>query len=93
METIQIFKDVNVNLDKISTHSYESLFRLAMMTKEFKGKKGAKSVINKTLREHGFKPTKATGKQTKTDKPKQSRVVNESGNTSKRKRNSSVSKK
>lgn len=91
-ETINI-AGVSCKVSKMSTLSYESLFSSAIVNPIWKGVKGAKTKIDKELKDNGFKPVTANREQTEADKHVQSRANDGKGTFGKGQRNRRTRKK
>lgn len=67
METVNI-AGISCKKDKLKSLNYESLFKQAKESKQWLRVKNADKLIDKELKKHGFKPSKANSRQTKADK-------------------------
>lgn len=92
MESINIAK-VSCRVDKLATLTYEQLYDSAINAMAWKGVKDAKALIDKELREHGFKPSKTNRKPIKADNTVKGGKSAKRGNTRKRSTNRKSSKK
>jgi hypothetical protein len=68
-DTINI-AGVNCKVSKLATLNYESLYRLALNSNFAKGYKRRLELIDKALKEHGFKPTESKVKTNNSRKSK-----------------------
>lgn len=92
METIKI-AGVSCRVDRLgSSLSYEKIYNQAIQSQHWQGVKNASELIDKELRDNGFKPITTAREPIKANKSSKSRATNETGNTSKRKRNRKSSK-
>lgn len=84
METINI-AGVSCRVDKLANLTYESIYSSAIGSMHWKGVKGASELIDKELRENGFKPVTKNAKSAK--KPKQVKDrADDGGRTAKKRR-------
>ena len=87
METIRI-AGVECRVDKLSTLTYEAIYNSAI------GIKGNRaSLIDKELRDNGFKPVKADRSQTQADQPSNGGKTSKRGSSKKQRGNSKSRKK